>query len=295
MKLVKNILTLILFLTTFLIINVAQYFTMSLITMPGGDNVERVHLFPDIMSQEVTYSDAISFWIVDINESLVNPGEEPEYTIRGWFDYSIWYDNMRWADYLYSQGKAIVVPILAPVYEIKELYTYYGKDITDFIITPEPGKLLTIEQASKNTAIQNYSVYGIDVIKNVDRDNYEYVHNLLLKIDKYNRVDENGLYVYRQFVNKFIIYNGDLNGEYEFTNVNALSVFVYYQIFLAIILSMYFTYQNPIVIKRNENNENEVEGRILPRLPKIGFGNRNKQRYQQQYQQQQQQQPNDKR
>jgi len=295
MKLVKNILTLILFLTTFLIINVAQYFTMSLITMPGGDNVERVHLFPDIMSQEVTYSDAISFWIVDINESLINPGEEPEYTIRGWFDYSIWYDNMRWADYLYSQGKAIVVPILAPVYEIKELYTYYGKDITDFIITPEPGKLLTIEQASKNTAIQNYSVYGIDVIKNVDRDNYEYVHNLLLKIDKYNRVDENGLYVYRQFVNKFIIYNGDLNGEYEFTNVNALSVFVYYQIFLAIILSMYFTYQNPIVIKRNENNENEVEGRILPRLPKIGFGNRNKQRYQQQYQQQQQQQPNDKR
>jgi hypothetical protein len=263
--------------------------------MPGGDNVERVHLFPDIMSQEVTYSDAISFWIVDINESLVNPGEEPEYTIRGWFDYSIWYDNMRWADYLYSQGKAIVVPILAPVYEIKELYTYYGKDITDFIITPEPGKLLTIEQASKNTAIQNYSVYGIDVIKNVDRDNYEYVHNLLLKIDKYNRVDENGLYVYRQFVNKFIIYNGDLNGEYEFTNVNALSVFVYYQIFLAIILSMYFTYQNPIVIKRNENNENEVEGRILPRLPKINLGNRNRQKYQQQYQQQQQQQPNDKR
>jgi hypothetical protein len=285
MKLVKNLLTSILFITTFLIISIAQYFTMAIITLPGGnDVVQRVHLLPDIASQEVTYSDAISFWVTDINESLLKEGQEPEYTVRGFLNYSVWYDNTRWADYLLHQGKAFVVPVVAPVYEIKELYVYYGKTIEDFIIEPTPGQLLSIDQASKNTAIRNYIVYGIDVIKSVDRDNYQYIHNLLLKIEKYNRVDEgNGIPVYRSFVNKFIAYQGDLSGEYNFTHVNALAAFVYYQIFLALVLSAYFTYQNPIVIKRNENNENEVEGRILPRLPKIGFGKRNnsKQQYQQ--------------
>jgi hypothetical protein len=40
------------------------------------------------------------------------------------------------------------------------------------------------------------------------------------------------------------------------------------------VLSAYFTYQNPIVISKNSMGENEVEGKILPRLPRIGFGKR---------------------
>jgi hypothetical protein len=282
MKLVKNILTLILFVTTFLIISVAQYFTMSIITMPGGnESIDRVYLFPDIESQQVTYADAISFWVVDINESLVGPGEEPEYAIRGLIDYSVWYNNMVWADYLYTQAKALIVPVATPLYEIKELYTYYGKTVEDFIVEPTPGVPFSIEQSLKNTAIRNYLTFGLDTVKNSDRDNYEYVFNLLRKLDKYNRTQPSGdglteISIYKPFVNKFIIYSGDLNGEYTFSHVNALAVFVYYQIFLALVLSAYFTYQNPIVIKRNENNENELEGRILPRLPEIKLGNRNR-------------------
>jgi len=67
MRLIKSILTIIVFLTTFFIVLAAQYATSTLITAPGtlpgnGDNaVERVHLFPDPSESDITYTDALDF------------------------------------------------------------------------------------------------------------------------------------------------------------------------------------------------------------------------------------------
>jgi hypothetical protein len=100
MRLIKTILTLIVFLSTFFIVLGAQYVTSTIITAPGtlpgtGDNaVERVHLFPDPENSEITYSDALEFWSLDFTQSLKNASKMPSYSIRGWFDWDFWYENM---------------------------------------------------------------------------------------------------------------------------------------------------------------------------------------------------------
>jgi hypothetical protein len=266
---------------TFIIVIAAEYATFTLLTLPGtlpnSDSVvERVHLFPNPNETEITYSDALTFWQVDARESMSIAFSQPEFEVRGWFDWDVWYNNMGWADYAVSAAKAVIVPIFAPVYEIKELYVYYGASLEDFLIEPNENGFLSGESTKKNTAIQFALTYGIEELKEFSIKDYQYVYNIQRKIDKYNTVNEEGVPVYKQFVEKFINYTGNLDGQYEFESVNAVSAFLFYQLFLAFVLSAYFTYQNPIVIKRNMNGESEVEGRFLPRVPKIGFGKRNK-------------------
>lgn len=278
MRLIKFILSSLVFLVTFVTVLAAEYATLALITIPGGSGVvERVHLFPDPEDTDITYSDAIVFWSTDIQQSLVVEGEEPEYNIRGWIDSPWWYENTEWADYAWTQVKAIVVPIAAPVYEIKELYVYYGTELSDFL---HVGPNLTVEEMAENFAIESALANGLSRLGEYDRDGYQYVYNIVRKIEKYNAVDENGEKVYRKFVEKFINYTGDLDGvrgvDYEFESVDALSAFLFYQLFLALVLAAYFTYQNPIVVNKNSAGENEVEGRIFPRMPRIGFSKRKK-------------------
>jgi len=281
MKLIKFILSSLVFSVTFIIVIAAEYATFTLLTLPGtlpnSDSiVERVHLFPDPNETKITYSDALSFWSVDTGQSINSAFSEPEFEIRGWFEWDVWHNNMEWADYTLSAVKAVVVPIFAPVYEIKELYVYYGASLEDFIIASNSNGFLNGEATRKNTAIQFALTYGIDELRNFSIKDYQYVYNIQRKINKYNALNENGVPVYRQFVEKFINYTGNLDGEYQFTSVNAVSAFLFYQLFLALVLSAYFTYQNPIVINRNSNGENEVTGRLFPRVPKVSLGKRNK-------------------
>ena len=278
MRLIRFILTSLVFAVTFVTVLAAEYATLALITIPGGSGVvERVHLFPDPENTDITYTDALTFWSTDVEQSLVLGNEEPEYNIRGWVDSSWWYENTEWADYAWTQVKAVVVPIVAPVYEIKELYVYYGTELSDFLHT---GNNLTVEQMAENFAIQSVLDNGLDRLGEYDRDGYQYAYNLIRKIEKYNAVDESGVKVYRKYVEKFINYTGDIDGvrseDFEFESVDALSAFLFYQLFLALVLSAYFTYQNPIVVNRNSAGENEVEGRIFPRMPRIGLGKRKK-------------------
>jgi hypothetical protein len=288
MKLIKFILSTITFLVTFAVVLFAQYATLAIIALPGTlpgsttNIVDRVHLVPDITDNtQITYTDSIDFWSVDIQRSLEIASEEPEYNIRGWINQSWWYNNMEWADQTWSTVKAIVVPVVSPVYEIKEMYVYYGTTLKDFegqfnytengvidfvlydggnIQNPTPSTIAAQLQKVKNEQ-QGFT-----------RNHYRFIYNLLRKIDKYNSE------VYKPFIEKFINYTGDLNGargvDYEFQSVKGLSAFLFHQIFLAIVLSLYFVYQNPIVINRNQSGENEVEGRFLPRIPKISFGKR---------------------
>lgn len=269
MRLIKFILTSIVFIVTFVIVLGAQYATSALITAPGtlpgdGDNaVERVHLFPDPSDSDITYSDALDFWSVTMSQSFETAGEMPGYNIRGWFDWEWWYENMEWADTTWSYVKAAVVPAFAPIYEIKELYVYYGRDMFD-----ETFAEMFAEQFGANIVYEGtVDDYLRGDFENLSRDQYQFLYNLEVKLYKYNAVDEQGEPVYRRFVEKFINYEGDLDGEYEFQSVNAVSAFLFYQLFLAVVLSAYFTYQNPIVISRNGSGENEVEGKVLPKLP----------------------------
>lgn len=282
MRLIKWILTTLTFLVTFAIVIVAEYATMAVITLPGGlpgeqgNVVERVHIFPDPTQTQIVYTDAITFWSTDIEQSLEMATEDPEYEIRAWFEWEWWQNGMEWADVAYSTVKAVVVPVVSPVYEIKELYVYYGTSLEDFKIANP----VTSEDFTKNLMIDKAIIFGINSLRTTDFDAFVYTYNIQRKIDKYNSVGLDGLPIYRTFVEKFINYTGDIDGvrgeDYEFESVDALSAFLFYQIFLAIILAMYFTYQNPIVIKRNSGGENEVEGRFLPRVPRLGFGKRPK-------------------
>jgi len=256
----------------------AQYGTSTLITAPGtlpgtGDNaVERVHLFPDPTNSDITYSDALVFWSLDMEQSWIMASEMPSYSIRGWFDWDVWYNNMAWADFAYSHVKAVIIPAVAPIYEIKELYVYYGRDMYDEtfaeLFAKEFGRNIVYSGTVDDYLNKQYA--------NMSQSQYAFLYNLEVKLTKYNRVDETERPVYRDFVEKFINYEGDLDAEYEFTSVNAVSAFLFYQLFLALVLSVYFTYQNPIVIKRNIDGQNEVEGRMFPKLPSFGLGKRNK-------------------
>lgn len=273
MNLIKSILTGIVFMVTFIIIMAAQYITLSIVTISGGDeSIERIHLFPE-ENYKVTYSDAVGFWGTSVSQSMDQGEMGPEYAIRGWIDREFWYNNMAWADFLWTQAKAVIVPVVVPVYEIRQMYTYYGAEIEDFIIEPESGSLLTGDEIAKNSAIETSLIYGLDVL---NRDDYQYVYNIMRRIEKYNRTDLEGTEYYREFVEKFINYEGDLDNDFEVISVNSIAVFLFYQLFVALILALYFTYQNPISVQRNDMNENEVQGRILPRLPKVGLGKRKK-------------------
>jgi hypothetical protein len=282
MRLIKFILSSLVFSITFVIVLAAEYATLALITLPGGSGVvERVHLFPNPEDTDITYSDAITFWSTDIQQSLVTEGERPEYTIRAWFDWDVWSQNMEWADYALSQVKAVVVPILAPVYEVKELYVYYGREMSDPYFGEEFNRQFG-NFINYQIAVGDYLSNDYD---NMTIDHYQFFHNLEIKISKYNATainEETGqtYKVFRRYVEKFINYSGNLNGvrgvDYEFESVDALSAFLFYQLFLALVLAAYFTYQNPIVVNRSATGENEVEGRIFPRLPRIGLGKRKK-------------------
>ena len=278
MKITKWILTFILFVSTFFVINVAQYMTLSIITLPGGNQVvERVKIFPDFTQNSITYSDAFTFWADDIKWSLVQEGEEPEYTIRAWLDFDFWTKNTKILDYALHQAKAVIIPAIAPIYEIKELYVYYDKEISDFKYVPETGVALTLEQRRVNNAIDLFLDTGMEGVDKLGtQEDYRFIHNLNLKLAKYNRTNELGEKVYRKYVQKFINFSGDLDGEYGFISVSGTATFLFYQLFLAVVLSAYFVYQNPIVLRRNESNENEIEGRFLPRLPRPSLQSRAK-------------------
>jgi hypothetical protein len=291
MRLIKWILSTIVFITTFFIVLAAEYATLALLTipgtLPGGNNiVERVHLFPDPSDSNITYYDAIEFWKVDMNESINLATQKPEYAIRSWAEWEWWQTNMRWADVALSTAKAVVVPVVAPIYEIKEMYVYYGRDLYDPVFEEQFHQLFGRNIVYAGT-VQDYLSENLE---NISQEQYKFLYNTQRKIEKYNRVRD-GIRVYQRFVEKFVNYEGNINGTrivgddytqqdlingYYFTSVDSVSAFLFYQLFLALVLAAYFTYQNPITVKKNLNNENEIEGRFLPRLPKISLGKRNK-------------------
>lgn len=277
-RLTRFILMAILFITTFFIVSAAEYATFRMVTAPGGDNiqVERVHLTCAEDMTEVCYSDSFDFWGTNFEGLEYTP-----YRIRSWTKWQWWQNSMAWADKTVNFVEEGVTTIFFPIAQVKELQKFYGyDDITiwakDYYNVPdelssEPGDVNYVgnfpEYNNIMAAITDRETgYQITGSKEAWFKQYNDVYNTELKIEKYNEVDAEGIPIYQDFAEKFLVLD-TTTGEY--TNIKATAAILFYQIFLAIILSGWFVYQSPIGMKRNANNEMEVEGRFLPRLPKF--------------------------
>jgi len=272
MKLLKAILTLILFSVTFIIIIAAEYSTLYLLSFPAKEDVERVHLL-DCEGSSVCYADSVGFWTTDFDATTNMT--EPKFMIRSWFAWRWWQHGMKWADHTYTYITEFVTPIIAPIYVANDMYLHYGVEPNAeniaLILSKKTNKnyqlLLDRVQYALNVRANDY----VFMTETEWLKEYNDIYNVELLIEKYNQINpETGEPLFAPYVLKFYDSSG---------NFRAVGMLLFYQIFLALILSVYFTYQNPIVINRNELHENEVEGRFLPRLPKlgkIGLGKRQK-------------------
>jgi hypothetical protein len=255
----KLILTSIQFMVWFVIIIAAQYIVLAGLALPSDGDVERVQLLETEIT-DVVYSDAPGFWSTNI--SILKDLDEPKMTIRGWFKWQWWQNGMEWADWAVTYVTEIATPIVAPVYTANDMYIYYDKD---FI----PEDVIVIIAEKDIDDLNGYDIAGImnsyntetraDFIEMYNKDAYKALYNINFMIEKYN--DGEG--------ETFSIYMGKFfNEEGEFKAVGTL---LFYQIILAVVLAIIFTYQIPIVIERNEMNETQVKSKIGPRLPKIRF------------------------
>jgi len=264
MRLLKSILTLILFTVTFVIILFAEYATLYALSFPAGrGEIERVHLI-ECEGTSVCYADSVGFWSTDF-EAATNM-EEPKFVIRSWFVWEWWQNGMKWADYAYTYTTEFIAPVIAPIYVANDMNLHYGVEPTAeniaFILSEKSGKnyQLTLDRVEYALIVRDNGY--VFMTENEWMKEYNDIYNVELLIEKYNQIDpETNEPVFAKYIGKFYDDEG---------NFKAVGMLLFYQIFLAVILSMYFTYQNPIIINRNATNENEIEGRFLPRVPRIG-------------------------
>jgi len=283
-KLTKFILMLILFTTTFFIVSATEYVTFALVTAPGGDIVEvdRIHLFTDPENpDQISYIDSFHFWSDSFREGI----EQDEYRVRSWFKWQWWQNGTGFID----KGLTFVIEgfdtYIIPISQVKEMYLYYGyNDILDWAQAYYEVPTITSNTIGDPNYIGNYPEYIRILSAITDRDNgytsgstgskeawlkaYNDVYNTEQAIQKYNAVDSEGNLVFEQYMIKFFN-SEEIGGEVVYTSIKTSGAFLFYQITLAIFLSLYFVYQSPLKIRPNEFGENEVQGNFLPRLPKI--------------------------
>jgi hypothetical protein len=256
----KLILTGIQILVWFVIILSAQYLTLAALALPSSGDVERVHLI-NCEGESVCYADAPGFWSANL-DTMRDMGE-PKWIIRDWFNWNWWQRGMKWADFTYTTVTEFVGPFVAPIYTADNMSVYHGYNATNADIAlvisekyniPNDAVLLSAVTAVRNGEVDPGYAHGVLIT-------YKEVHNIEFFIKKYSDPS------FARYVDKFF----DNNGEFK-----AVGTLLFYQVILAVILSVYFTYQLPIVIERNEMNETQVKTRIGPRMPKISFRRREK-------------------
>jgi hypothetical protein len=300
MKLVKFLVNTLVYIVTFFVVMTAQHVTMWAISAGASGQVDqRVYVFGSRESSDNVYiEDSLRFVIDDISKSYAHAKDMPTYNVRNWklFGNNKWrfLDNKfgKSLDIGWSYVKATVVPIFAPMYEVKELYTYYDldmpreapakdayiKDIVreafvkeyekNFVDTDE----ITAEDITRGVFASLTDYYDEDsfefkfdiVLKDIIRSNtnfpdangnyYKFLYNLHSKIEKYNSG------AYDNYVRKFI--------NLDTQKIKNTSVTLFYQLYLGLILAGYFTYQNEVTFEKNSEGQNEVKGRAF-RLPKI--------------------------
>ena len=243
----------------------AQYLTLTALAIPSDGDVERVYLI-DCAGENVCYADAPAFWSTNIGS--VDNMAEPKLIVRSWFKWQWWQTGMRWADWTLTYISEVATPIVAPIYVANDMHLHYGVEPTAeniaYIISVKED--ITYERAKKIVDDAFYARDGGYTIMTESewKKEYKVVYNTELLIQKYN-ANEGALFA--RFNSKFF----DENGEFK-----AVGTLLFYQIILAAILAVYFTYQLPIVIERNENNETQLKSKLGPRMPKFRFKKREK-------------------
>ena len=259
----------------------------------GNGCLENIEGF-EVKDDNIAYFDTFSFLGTDVAESVKR---EPRYMIRGWFSWEWWQRGMGWADKVAECVIGAIVPIFAPTYEASQVKTYFSEyrgvtevafyntddevvmtvnciGVADELIPSCHNYLLykkpfvdedgdgVLQPAERNSAIYrvvegvraekpliswNVQTGGLTKVFHIAETRKAY--NSLLKINKYNSG------AYDTWVNKFL--TKDSTGNYMVKQaVSAL----YFQFYLAIVFSIWFVYQNPIVFEQNSDGTQTMRG-----------------------------------
>ncbi len=300
----------------FIMATLVEFGVYNLIALPAGQTstigIVEKDSDGDGQIDTVSYLDTFIFLGEDLKQSITR---EPRFFVRSWFKWDWWQNGMRWADVAVEAVVGVVVPVIAPVYEIKEIQYYYtnnnpivgtigdGEYIVNGLyvlnateinkITPsnpeyDPLFVETFEDMHgtsfayaefsnpviidgiSSSVVTGGSIYKISngkveeltywvrygTSRNFTSNEWKKENttftNTLMKINKYNSADANGNNVYTKWMYKFI--------DIETRVIKSSACSLYFQFYLALILAIWFSYQNPIVIKRNEYGEDEVTG-----------------------------------
>lgn len=260
-------------------------------TGEGNGCLEEISEF-GVSQDNVAYFDTFSFLGTDVAESVKR---EPRYMIRGWFSWDWWQKGMKWADHVAEFVVGVVVPVFAPTYEASQLKTYFseyrgsttvyfynndtsqqrwGLDVVGLSSSMVDGcsNYLYYEETTYETGDGVIGVSVCSIFRVVNGEKHEApllrwhpqtggfndiihtsdvrsAYNSILKINKYNSG------AYNTWANKLLA--KDSKGNYIVRpSVGAL----YFQFYLAIVFSIWFVYQNPIVFEPNADGTQTFRG-----------------------------------
>ena len=296
MKIIRLFLNILLFGFVFCITTAASIGVYSAISYQSSDDYAIIE-FPT-NDENVSYVDSVLYWYDDISTNIVQTDEvDTKMRVADWFDWQWWKNSMKYVDmYFVDPVVDLFKPIILPISCIEEIRMYYGKDISDFEDYINRDTKSVTDFAAMSAMYFGVSVgfdeSGVNKINSADleenrnafslevlmRDNdengitdlfdvsghYDYYYQLLYKLDKYNQVDENGTPVYEKYFNKFIF--EDAAGRHIKSSVYSLYVIELVALFFAI----FFVFQNPIALHRNEAGFTEFKAPIR------GFGRKRK-------------------
>lgn len=317
MKLVTRILNLIMCVILFCTTTLVEFGLYNIVALPAGHTsvISVVEKDEDEngYADNLTYFDTFKFVADDLHNSITR---EPRFVIRSWFKWDWWQTGMRWADVALEFTVGTVVPVVAPIYEVKEIQYYYTEEYPvtavlgdgEYIVSGlyklkenELNKITVTSPDYDPSFVENFkqehgtqfayaeftnpvivdgvsstittggSIYRIAdgkveevtywvrygnsenfVSNEWKKENRTFI-NVLMKLNKYNGIDDEGRSIYTKWVYKFM--ETDNNN-----TIKASACSLYFQFYLAILLSLWFCYQNPIVITRNGYGEDEVSG-----------------------------------
>lgn len=293
MKLIKFLLNCLLFVVVFAISMGASIGIYSAISYQSADDYALIHFASD--ETDVSYIDAPLYWTDNIKNGVSNINDaNSKSRVANWFNWSWWKNSMSKVDqYFVNPIVAIVKPIILPITCADEIKTYYDRDISYFAtdinktattaasfttmasdyfhvnVNTVDGRvdipdLRAKAAAFKLTNLLSDNAGTVDTKTQLPKSNnvsdvydvagqYNYFYQIMFKLNKYNRTDDAGNKLYEKWYKKFIF-------EDEAGRHLKSSVYSLYTIELvALVFSLFFVWQNPITIRKNENGEAEVK------------------------------------
>ena len=297
MKLIRFFLNILLFCFVFCISMLGSIAIYSVISYQSDDDYAVINF--TLTEDDVNYADSVLYWYDDISTNVVKTTDlDTKLRVANWFNWGWWKDSMKYVDiYFVDPIVDIFKPVILPISSINEIKTYYDQDISDFAeyinrdtksITDFTAMSATYfgVSVSFDDNLEQINQADLDACKDVIKlenltgdkdqngitdlfdvaDGYNYYYQLLYNLHKYNQVDENDVPVYEKYFNKFIF--EDEAGRHLKTSVYGLYVIE----LIALAFAIFFIWQNPIRLKKNDDGTTE----IAPPLRGIHFKRKKK-------------------